>query len=286
MTDLRGRTAFITGGANGIGLGIARALAPLGVKLGLADLDLAALARARAELAPATSVEIVELDVRNRDAFAQAVDSIERRLGGISILINNAGVAGSGGLSDLTFDEWDWSLGINLGGVINGIQTVLPRMLARRSGGHVLNTASASGLVGGTATIPYCTAKFGVVGLTESLRPELKAAGIGVSLLCPGPVATGILANSGQTRLHTGRQAEGLPGAEMSTALAKGVLPDEVGRMVLDAILSNRFYVLTDRVILEAMEDRRREILEAMPTGPMNAFSEEVSRGLQDRRRA
>ncbi|AEG50913.1 Estradiol 17-beta-dehydrogenase [Sphingobium chlorophenolicum L-1] len=288
MTEVQGRTAFITGGAHGIGLGIARALAADGVKVALADLDANALSLCKAELASITEVETVRLDVRDRQGFVEAIDHVEESLGPVTLLINNAGVAGSGDIDDLDYALWEWNIGINLWGVINGIQSVLPRMRARGLGGHVINTASASGLVGGTATMAYCTAKAGVVGLSESLRTELKGSGIGVSVLCPGPVATSILTHSAEN-LASVSVSRPVPSAErrdaqMSNVLEKAIQPDEVGRRVLAAIRANQFYIHTDRVMLQALEDRHREIVDAMPDEEMSLFTAELSAAFSRRR--
>ena len=147
MTEVAGRTAFITGGGNGIGLGIARAFARAGARLALADRDADALASAKAELSGMTAVETMVLDVRDRDAFGRAADDVEAKLGPVSLLCNNAGVSGGAPAGKFTYELWDWSLGINLGGVVNGVTTFLPRMIARGDGGHVVNTASGAGLI-------------------------------------------------------------------------------------------------------------------------------------------
>ena len=149
MTEVAGRAAFITGGANGIGLGIARAFARAGARLALADVDAEALGAAKAELAKETEVETFVLDVRDRDAYARAADVAESRLGPVSLLCNNAGVALAVPVEQMSYESWDFALGVNLGGVVNGLQTFLPRMLARTKelrGGHVVNTASGAGL--------------------------------------------------------------------------------------------------------------------------------------------
>jgi NADP-dependent 3-hydroxy acid dehydrogenase YdfG len=146
MERIAGRTAFITGGANGIGLGIARAFARAGAQVALADVDATALGAAQAELAKETRVETFVLDVRDRDAFARAADETETRLGPVSLLFNNAGVALSVPAEQMTYEAWDYALGINLDGVVNGLQTFVPRMCARGGGGHVVNTASGAGL--------------------------------------------------------------------------------------------------------------------------------------------
>jgi NAD(P)-dependent dehydrogenase (short-subunit alcohol dehydrogenase family) len=272
MTDVAGRTAFITGGANGIGLGIARAFAGAGAKLALVDLEEDALAKAKAELSTVTDVETRVLDVRDREGYARVADEVEAALGPVSLLFNNAGVAGASAAHKLTYELWDWGIGVNLMGVINGVQTFLPRMAERGLGGQIVNTASGAGLVAEGTGVLYHTAKFGVVGLTEALRPELAPMNIGMTVLCPGPVATDILA---RTRTLQPRRGGRAPAAEadagvqatrrISNVLAGGVPPDEVGRMVLDAVLGNRLYVHTDRIMYGAIERRTKALLEAMP---------------------
>ncbi|HTO08126.1 MAG TPA: SDR family NAD(P)-dependent oxidoreductase [Myxococcota bacterium] len=272
MTDVRGRTAFITGGANGIGLGIARAFAHAGAKLALADRDVAALERAKKELGEVSSVETVELDVRDRDAYARAADAVERKLGPVSLLFNNAGVAGGAPAPKLTYELWDWAIGINLGGVINGIQTFLPRMAERSAGGHIVNTASGAGLAATTSGVLYSTAKFGVVGLSETLQLELGAFGIGVSVLCPGPVATDIVARTARSQPPANEslsdeqrklRAERLGLA--TRVLQQGVSPDRVGERVLEAVLGNRLYIHTDRIMEQLIAARAQALLDALP---------------------
>jgi NAD(P)-dependent dehydrogenase (short-subunit alcohol dehydrogenase family) len=203
MDRIEGRTAFITGGARGIGLGIARAFAREGTKLALVDIDEAALNAARTELGVRTSVETFVLDVRDREAYARVADEVEARLGPVSILCNNAGVAASADVAHMTYELWDWVMGINLNGVINGIQTLVPRMIEHKIPAHIVNTASGAGLIAEGSGLQYATSKFAVVGLSEGLRWELERFGIGVSVLCPGPVATSIIPN---TLAFPGRQ--------------------------------------------------------------------------------
>jgi len=272
MTDVRGRTAFITGGANGIGLGIARAFGRAGAKLALADRDVAGLERARTELEKITAVETVELDVRDRDAYARAAEAVERKLGPVSLLFNNAGVAGAAPAPKLTYELWDWAIGINLHGVINGIQTFLPRMAQRGVGGHIVNTASGAGLAATTSGVLYSTAKFAVVGLSETLQLELGALGIGVSVLCPGPVATDIIARTVETQPDTGESASDEQREQRAMVLEiatrmlqQGVSPDRVGEMVLEAVLADRLYIHTDRIMAAAIEARAKALLDAMP---------------------
>ncbi len=150
MERVEGMTAFITGGARGIGLGIGRAFARAGMRLAIVDIDPDALMMAKSELARLTAVETFNLDVRDREAYARVAVEAEARLGPVSILCNNAGVAAA---TRLTYEFWDWMLGINLNGVINGIQTFLPRMIERGAVGHIVNTASGAGLAAGAAAL-------------------------------------------------------------------------------------------------------------------------------------
>ena len=271
MTEVAGRTAFITGGANGIGLGIAKALAGAGVKLALADVDRTALEKAREELSSSSTVETVVLDVRDRHAFARAADIVEASLGPVSLLFNNAGVAFTVPVAKLTYELWDWSIGINLGGVFNGINTFLPRMTARGDGGHIVNTASVAGLAGISSGLLYTTGKFGVVGMTESLRIELRDFAIGVSVLCPGPVATDIHLRSAAAAPDNPRLTETehrgvlTRVGQMRAVIQRGAAPETAGRMVLEAVRRNQFFIHTDRMMLAAVEARHRELIDAMP---------------------
>jgi NAD(P)-dependent dehydrogenase (short-subunit alcohol dehydrogenase family) len=273
VKDIEGRTAFITGGANGIGLGIARAFARAGAKIALADVDLAGLGRAAAELSDITQVSTIVLDVRDRAAYVRAADDAEARLGPVSLLFNNAGVGGETPVEKLSFELWDWSLGINLQGVINGVQIFMPRMVARGRGGHIVNTASAAGLAASGAGVLYHTAKYAVVGMAESLALELEPFGIGVSALCPGPVATDIVRRSHMQQPAADLRADQIEAADakrvrMSKWLAKGASPEAVGDLVLGAVRENRLYIHTDRWIAPFVEARAATLLASMPVSP------------------
>ena len=271
MEDVAGRTAFITGGANGIGLGIARALARAGARLALADVDAAALGAAKAELAKDTAVETFAFDVRDRDAWARAADETEARLGPVSLLFNNAGVALSIPADQMSYETWDFALGVNLGGVVNGLQTFVPRMCARTAqlgGGHVVNTASGAGLATPGAGFLYHTAKFAVVGLSEALRFELQGSRIGVSVLCPGPVATKILHHTIRTQPASVQKLETQMVQAVDAFLNSGASPDAVGEMVLRGVRENALYVHTDRIMEMPVQARTKAILDALPPLP------------------
>lgn len=196
MKVVQGRTAFITGGANGIGLGMAQAFVNAGMQVVLADLRPDHIDSALAQFAQqgqARSVHAICLDVSDRVAMAAAALETERVFGKIHVLANNAGVGIQGPFDGVTFADWDFGLAVNLGGVINGVQIFLPRIRAHGEGGHIINTASLAALVPMPAQfVIYQTAKAAVVTLSEGIRDELARENIGVSVLCPGPVRTNI----------------------------------------------------------------------------------------------
>jgi NAD(P)-dependent dehydrogenase (short-subunit alcohol dehydrogenase family) len=264
-----GATAFITGGAQGIGLGIAHALAKRGVKLAIVDIDKDALAAAESNLRAMTSTQSYVLDVRDRVEYARIADEVESSLGPVNLLFNNAGVATGGLVEDMTYEGWDFTMDINVGGVVNGIQTFLPRIIGRGQGGYVVNTASGAGLVAAGTGYLYTTSKFAVVGLSEALHLELKDTGIGVSVLCPGPVATKIVSNTvrhqvGELRDDSYQRSD----SEVSMAegfLAQGVQPDAVGEMVVAAMQKDQLHIHTDTMMAEGVAWRAKLILDAMP---------------------
>lgn len=266
-----GQTAFITGGGQGIGLAIATALAHKGVKVAIADVDEEALSRAASMLSEHTTVQAHSLDVRDREAFAHIADDVEHALGPVDLLINNAGIAAGAPMADMTYADWDWVLGINFGGVVNGIQTFVPRMLGRGAPAYIVNTASGAGLVATNSGVLYTTSKFAVVGLSEALRLELEPRGIGVSVLCPGPVATRILQNT-KNLSDTAPDAPVLQQAaadealeSVSAFLAAGTDPADVASMVLDAIDAGRLHIFTDRLIHKLLVARHDQLLAALP---------------------
>ena len=263
--DLTGSTAFITGGAQGIGLGIARALAEEGAKLALVDLDAAALERAHAELSPRTTVRTHVLDVRDRTGYDRVADEVEAELGPVSLLFNNAGVAAGCHVSQMTYDHWDWMLGVNLGGVVNGVQTFVPRIIQRGAGGYVVNTSSGAGVVATDAGFLYSTSKFAVVGMSETLRLELAPFGIGVSVLCPGPVATDIVQNTWKWGPNGG-DPELEAALEPAVAfLQTGTSPDVVGRQVIEGMRRGQVHIFTDDVLREPLCARAELLDSALP---------------------
>ncbi|WP_033294691.1 SDR family oxidoreductase [Amycolatopsis jejuensis] len=261
MTEWQGSVAFVTGGAQGIGLGIARALGKRGVRLVLADIDDEALARASAELSSVTQVAAYRLDVRDRGAFAAVADRAEAELGPVGLLFNNAGIVPYAPAAQLGYEQWDLALDVNLGGVVNGVQTFVPRMIERGDGGYVVNTASGAGLVGGPNVL-YTTAKFGVVGLSEALKLELAEHGIEVSVLCPAFVDTGILEHTeavGSVLMPEERRRA----AEAS--FAGGVSIDAAGEAVLAGMEAGATWIHTDDWLRPYLTMRMERLLASLP---------------------
>ena len=202
MDEVAGKTAFVTGGASGIGLGMAEAFVAAGMNVVIADLRPDHVETALERFAGSgrrESVHAIELDVTDREGLARAADEAERVFGNVHVLCNNAGMGILGPVTLARYDDWDWGLGVLLGGVVNGIQTFLPRMLAHGEGGHIVNTSSMAGVLPIPGAAIYITAKAAVIGLSEALRSELAGEGIGVSAFCPGPVQTNIR-EGGRTR--------------------------------------------------------------------------------------
>lgn len=268
MTSWTGSTAVITGGAQGIGLGIAREAAARGARLALLDLDAEALDHARAELSEVTPTLTFVHDVRDRPGFVAIADQVESELGPVDKLFNNAGVAPIVSTATLTYEQWDWALDINLVGVVNGIQTFVPRMIARGEGGYVVNTASGAGLVGSHGVL-YATTKFAVVGLSESLRLDLEPHRIDVSVLCPGPVDTGIVGNSMSLQgFDADNEMVREAAAGASTFLATGRSIDEVGRMVGAGMDERATWIHTDALIGPALEQRHAALMASLGAIP------------------
>ncbi|HEY6816950.1 MAG TPA: SDR family NAD(P)-dependent oxidoreductase [Croceibacterium sp.] len=257
MQDLAGKTAFVTGGASGIGLGIAKALLGEGMKVVVADIREDHLEDAREELDGRGDVLPLPLDVTDREAYAAVVDETERKFGKIHLLVNNAEVAALGPVELAAYGDWDWTLGVCLGGTINGIVTILPRILAHGEGGHIVSTASMSGLVPHPGAATYVTAKSAIVGLMESMRAELEDRGVICSAFCPGVVQSNI-AETGYAESGEARQASGSFGHLFMTK-------EEVGQRVLEGILAEELYILTHSEFLDGVRDRAAAMVAAVP---------------------
>jgi NAD(P)-dependent dehydrogenase (short-subunit alcohol dehydrogenase family) len=274
MADVRGKTAFITGGANGIGLGIARSLVKAGANVVIADIRESALAQAKASLNADAQVETVQLDVTDRAGFAAAADKAEARFGKIHILVGNAGIGVMGAIMDARYDDWDWGMGVNLGGVINGLVTILPRIKAHGEGGQIVTTSSQSGLLPISYSAIYTAAKAAIIGITEAARGELAQHNIGISAFCPGPVQSNIAA-SGELRPEDKKQDTGYLEREQQLG-ERPISPlwmsqDEVGDRVLAGIQNNDLYILTHPEFGPGMQKRFDAIMASVPVEEHNA---------------
>ena len=268
MQNIAGKTGFVTGGASGIGLGIAKALLGAGMNVVIADIRQDHLDAAVAELAGGERVLAVKLDVTDRAAYARAADAAEAKFGKLHILVNNAGVAVVGPTELATFADWDWVMGVNLGGVINGVTTILPRILRHGEGGHIVNTSSMSGMVPVGGTTIYSTAKSAVMTMMECMRPELAARGVICSAFCPGAVQSNIaeagktrpaeLAESGYAEADKRRQNGG-------NFFHLYMTKEEVGERVLEGILNDELYILTHSEFLPGVTDRANATIAAVP---------------------
>jgi NAD(P)-dependent dehydrogenase (short-subunit alcohol dehydrogenase family) len=271
MKDVQGRTAFVTGGASGIGLGMTTAFAAAGMNVVIADLRRDHIDKALEALA-GKPVHALELDVTDRDGFARAADEAERVFGSVHVLCNNAGMGILGPVTAARYDDWDWGLGVLLGGTVNGVQTFLPRMLAHGEGGHIVNTSSMAGVLPIPGAAIYITAKAAVIGLSEALRSELAEHGIGVSAFCPGPVQTNIreggrlrperYGDSGYTEVE--RDLEERPNSPL------WMDPVECGERVLEGIRQDDLYIFTHREFREGADERFRAMLASFPDEPRN----------------
>ena len=254
MKDIKEKVAVVTGGASGIGFGMARAFAGAGAKLVLADIETEPLERAtkslRDEGAEAVGIQCDVADPASVDALR---DETLSTYGAVHVLCNNAGVGGGtpAPIWDQPPEEWRWVMGVNVQGVIHGIQRFVPAILEQKDGGHVVNTASIAGLIEGGGI--YGVTKHAVVALSEAMYRDAKTRGLplGVSVLCPGWVNTRIM-ESERNRPETPRETSEAdnPLAQMMLELAtkqvkSGMDPAEVGRIVLESILADRFYILT-----------------------------------------
>jgi len=270
LEELAGRVAAITGGGSGIGAALARACADAGMDVAVADIEAAKAEAVAGELrARGRRALAAAVDVRRPESVQAFADRTFDELGGCHLLCNNAGVLVLGLTHERSLEDWQWVLGVNLWGVIHGVRAFVPRMVAQGQGGHVVNTASIQGLVPSAANGCYTTAKFAVVGLSESLRLDLEAHGIGVSVLCPGPVKTGILksernrpAELGESKLSRADVMAVMSSTD--TANTTFIEPERAARAVLDAVRRNELYVIT--------HPGSRGLVEARVSGLLDAY--------------
>jgi NAD(P)-dependent dehydrogenase (short-subunit alcohol dehydrogenase family) len=288
MKNLEGKVAFITGGASGIGLGIAKACAKYGMKVVIVDMRQKALDEAMAYFKEKKlPVHAIKLDVTDRVAYARAADEAETVFGKIHVLVNNAGVGSGGPVQNLTYKDWDYSVGVNLGGVINGLVTILPRILKHGEGGHVVATSSTNGIAATGVGMPYCTTKFAVAGMMEALATELQDKNIGASVLVPGPTMTNLGQSSNENRPTQFRnEGESGPPAPPPSRAGQTRQPDrdpvvwmdpvETGERVVRAIRNNDLFIITHPEFKAGFKARHDAIMRACPDELLNEKRWEV----------
>ena len=264
MMEIAGKTAFVTGAASGIGLGIATELSQAGVKVMLCDIEDAALVKAVADL-KLTNVDVdgVRADVSLKAELQAAADATIARYGKVHILVNNAGVGGGGSYGRWTDASWNWTLGVNLMSVVWGIEIFGPRIEAHGEGGQIVPTASIAGLIAGAGPA-YNVTKYGVVALSEGLRVRLAPHGIGVSVLCPGFIRTKIMNSERNVPQRFAGPMEQPPtegpGAEflkmVEDRVSTGIDPLYVGELVREGIEQDWPYIFTDNEFEPLIDER------------------------------
>jgi NADP-dependent 3-hydroxy acid dehydrogenase YdfG len=270
MQELEGKVAFITGGGSGVALGQAKVFSEeAGMKVVIADIRQDHLDEAMQYFRQKNAaVHPIHLDITDRKAYVKAADEAEKAFGQpVSLLCNTAGVSQFGPVENATYDDWDWQIDVNLKGMINGVQTFMPRMI-KAGAGHIVNTASMSGFVALPTCAIYTTTKFAVRGLSESLRIELDKHNIGVSVLCPGGVNTNIhesvlarpekYANTG----YYGADPEVFK--RLKAVIQGGFDPVDLGRVVMNAVKRNDFWILPYPEFVPTVEKNTADVVAAM----------------------
>ena len=280
MDDFRGRVAVITGAASGFGREFARALGAQGAKLVLADVDEKGMQETLGLLPAAAEAIAVRCDVRSSEALDELADKAYARYGAVHLVFNNAGVAVCGPAWTATLEDWKWVLDINLMGVVHGVRSFVPRMIASGEPGHVINTASVAGLLSLPGSAVYCVSKHAVVTLSECLRHDLRVAGapIGVSVLCPAFVQTGIFQsarNRPRELAATNPLGRAYEEAGKKAVAASKLSAADIARITLEAVKAGRFYVLPHVKAKAGIETRMQDILgERDPTDISRPVSE------------
>jgi NAD(P)-dependent dehydrogenase (short-subunit alcohol dehydrogenase family) len=273
VDSYQGRTAVITGGASGIGFATAREFARRGARLMLADINEAGLQDAVSTLRDdGVDVQGVVCDCRKLDDVVHLADEAFAAFGTVHVVFNNAGIAYAGPIAETSHDDWRFVIDVDLWGPIHGVEAFLPRLIAQDEDSHIVFTSSFAGLIPNVGLGPYCVAKYGVVALAETLSREMRANGIGVSVLCPMIVDTGLMANSEQVRSSEyGPASSGPPQELPSAATDPEVQADDVARLTADAILANRLYIVPHQAARASIR-RRFERID-------RAFEEQIAEG-------
>jgi NAD(P)-dependent dehydrogenase (short-subunit alcohol dehydrogenase family) len=286
MKDLKNKVAFITGGASGIGLGIAKACVKYGMKVVLADMRQDALDEAMVYFKKKNlPAHAIKLDVTDRAAYAKAAQEVENVFGKLHVLVNNAGVGSGGGpIENVNFKDWDYSISVNLVGVVNGVVTMLPYILKHGEGGHIVGTSSTLGIAAAGGMIPYCTTKFAVAGMMEALATDLKDKNIGVSVLFPGPTRGNLgyssFVNRPEALRNEGETWPPKPRTEMTERRRRFTMeevqqiafmdPNETGERVLRGIRNNDLFIHTHPEFRAGYIARHEALIRAIPDEPKN----------------
>ena len=270
MMDISGKTAIVTGAASGIGLGIATALAEAGANVVMADIQKDAIEQAAHGLSGTNKrVMPLRVDVTQEQSIIDALAAAERNFGKLHIACNNAGVPMHGTrLTDVPPSDWAFVMGVNIWGIIHGIRHFVPAILKHGEEGHIVNTASVAGFQNrrGTDQAPYSMTKYAALSLSEALELELEGTNIGVSVLCPGPIATNIARGARNRPDHMGGpQIRATDEAILAERLAtNGLDPKKVGDRVVDAIRTKTFYAFVSAVPADVIKARHRRIEAAL----------------------
>jgi NAD(P)-dependent dehydrogenase (short-subunit alcohol dehydrogenase family) len=266
MRDLTGKTAFVTGGASGIGLALGRACAEAGMRVMLADIEETALDAAVESFGGGAEVRCVRCDVTDYESVERAARAALDAFGKVHLVCNNAGVSGREGGDEISLAEWRWVIDVNLLGAVHGVKAFLPILARQGEGGHFVNTASMAGFLPGIGFSPYVATKFAVVGMSEGLAIKLAPAGIGVSVLCPGWVNTRISTSERNRPASYGAEPPRPPTpleAKLAQYVKNGLAPEVVAALVLDAVRENRLYIFTHPHMRPPLENRFARVLDA-----------------------
>lgn len=267
MQDLSGKTAFITGGASGIGRAMAEAFGRQGMRVMIADIEPGPLGKAVAELrARGVTAEGVETDVTTRASVQAAAQAALAAFGKVHLVCNNAGVGTGGRMTEIPERDWAWVFDVNVMGVVHGIETFTPLIRAHGEGGHFVNTASIAGLLPSPGLTPYSGSKAAVVSLSEAWAPQLATRKIGLSILCPGVVDTRFIDSRRNRQASYGgdKELSGLEKPEMASGFQGGMAPAVVAARVVEAVKADELFIFT--------HPEYREILKARFDGILAAF--------------